>query len=115
MREIDVVVFGSNGGGDHYALAITDGPIYRLREFSYEAGVYRGPERGITVVGEDLRDFLEIFWQSSMPSPKKAASPISSQHRHANQGQTASLPVPIPPSSSAAIVARRRSLVGHLA
>lgn len=54
------MVFGSNGGGDLYALAATDsGPVYRLREAAYEDGIYRGTERGVTVVGDNLRDFLD--------------------------------------------------------
>jgi hypothetical protein len=58
-QDVDIVVFGSNGGGDLYALAATDsGPVYRLREAAYEDGIYRGTERGITVVGDNLRDFL---------------------------------------------------------
>jgi len=60
-EDVDVVVFGSNGGGDLYALATDGGSVYRLREAAYEDGIYRGTERGITVVGETLRDFLERF------------------------------------------------------
>jgi len=59
-EEVDIVVFGSNGGGDLYAVTTTDrGRVYRLQDAAYEAGVYRGSDRGITVVGENLRDFLE--------------------------------------------------------
>ncbi len=61
-EDVDIVVFGSNGGGDLYALATPDGGlVYRLQDAAYEAGVYRGTERGITVVGKDLRDFLDKF------------------------------------------------------
>jgi hypothetical protein len=60
--DVDIVVFGSNGGGDLYALATPDGdPVYRFDEAVYEFGIYHGTERGITVVGEDLRHFLEEF------------------------------------------------------
>nr|BFE60283.1 hypothetical protein GCM10020063_048090 [Dactylosporangium thailandense] len=58
-ENIDVVVFGSNGGGDLYAMAVTDGRVFRLRDAAYLGGVYDGTARGITVVGADLRDFLE--------------------------------------------------------
>jgi hypothetical protein len=58
-QDVDVVVFGSNGGGDLYALAATGGgPVYRLREAAYGDGIYRGTECGITVVGNNLGDFL---------------------------------------------------------
>jgi hypothetical protein len=59
-EDVDIVVFGSNGGGDLYALAATgSGPVYRLREAAYEDGIYRGTERGITVVGNNLGHFLD--------------------------------------------------------
>jgi hypothetical protein len=60
-EHIDVVVFGSNGGGDLYAIAVTDGRVFRLQDASYIGGVYRGTNHGITVVAADLRDFLERF------------------------------------------------------
>jgi hypothetical protein len=55
----DVIVFGSDGGGDLYAMAVADGRVFRLQDASYVSGVYNGTDRGITVVGADLRDFLE--------------------------------------------------------
>jgi hypothetical protein len=59
-EDVDIVVFGSNGGGDLYAVVVTDsGPVYRLQDAGYEAGTYRRTERGIKIVGENLRDFLE--------------------------------------------------------
>lgn len=59
-EEVDIVVFGSNGGGDLYAVTTTGrGRVYRLQDAGYEAGIYRGSELGIAVVGENLRDFLE--------------------------------------------------------
>jgi hypothetical protein len=61
VGRIDAVVFGSNGGGDLYAVAVTDGRVFRLQDASYIGGVYDSTTRGITVVGEDLRDFLERF------------------------------------------------------
>ncbi|WP_146765926.1 hypothetical protein [Micromonospora noduli] len=56
---IDVVVFGSNGGGDLYAEATADGRVFRLRGASYVGGVYAGTENGVSVAGADLREFLE--------------------------------------------------------
>jgi hypothetical protein len=50
-----VVVFGSNGGGDLYALGIRDGRVFRLRGAGYVGGVYEG---GVTEAGTDLGDFL---------------------------------------------------------
>jgi hypothetical protein len=58
---VDVVVFGGNGGGDLYALAVTDGRVFRLREAACAGGVYDGTDEGVTVVGTDLRHFLERF------------------------------------------------------
>ncbi|GAA0228141.1 hypothetical protein [Cryptosporangium japonicum] len=58
-RAIEIVVFGSTGGGDLYAIDIETGRILRLQGASYLAGVYEGTDRGITVVGRDLRDFLD--------------------------------------------------------
>lgn len=58
-ERIDVIVFGSNGGGDLYAMAVTDGRVFRVRDAGYVGGVYNGTDRGITIVGADLRDFLE--------------------------------------------------------
>lgn len=56
---VDVVVFGSNGGGDLYALVTTSrGPVYRLRDAGYEAGVYHGTRHGVAIVGDDLHHFL---------------------------------------------------------
>ncbi|WP_433260415.1 hypothetical protein ACQPWR_17300 [Micromonospora vinacea] len=56
---IEVVVFGSNGGGDLYAVATADGRVFRLRGASYVGGVYAGTGDNVTVVGADLRNFLE--------------------------------------------------------
>jgi hypothetical protein len=39
----DVVVFGSNGGGDLYAVAVTDGRVFRLQDASYIGGVTTAP------------------------------------------------------------------------
>jgi hypothetical protein len=55
--EATIVVFGSNGGGDLYAVTIEDGRVLRLREVSYLGGVHAGP--GITVVADELRHFLD--------------------------------------------------------
>jgi len=60
-NNVDIVVFGSNGGGDLYAIGTEDGLVYRLQDAGYLRGVFRGTERGIIVVGKDLRDLLERF------------------------------------------------------
>ncbi|MEU7872076.1 hypothetical protein [Dactylosporangium sp. NPDC049140] len=60
-ENIDVVVFGSNGGGDLYATRVTAGQVFRLRGASYISGVYDGTDNGITSVGADLGEFLERF------------------------------------------------------
>ncbi|MEU0561000.1 hypothetical protein [Dactylosporangium sp. NPDC006015] len=59
-REVDVVVFGSDGGGTLYAVAVgATGRVFRLRECSYLAGVYEGALNvDVTVVAETLDDFL---------------------------------------------------------
>ncbi|MEV4140028.1 SMI1/KNR4 family protein [Dactylosporangium sp. NPDC049742] len=59
-REVDVVVFGSDGGGTLYAVAAgATGRVFRLRECSYLAGVYEGVLNvDVTVVAESLDDFL---------------------------------------------------------
>lgn len=58
---VDIVVFGSNGGGDRYAVATGDGRVFRLRDTSYVDGVHEGTDHGITVVGPDLPHFLELL------------------------------------------------------
>ncbi|WP_433088994.1 hypothetical protein ACQP1P_22150 [Dactylosporangium sp. CA-052675] len=52
-----VVVFGGDGAGDLFAIAIADGRVFRLREADYLDGVYRGP--GVTLVAADLAEFLD--------------------------------------------------------
>jgi hypothetical protein len=58
---VDVVIFGSDGGGALYAIAVGDaGTVYRLRECGYQAGVYHSfGGLGVTVVAENLDDFLD--------------------------------------------------------
>ncbi|MFD1373678.1 hypothetical protein [Actinoplanes sichuanensis] len=56
-HQVDVVVFGGDGGGAQYAIALDDGRVLRLREAAYTGGEYDGP--GITVIARDLPDFLE--------------------------------------------------------
>ncbi|MFF5226038.1 hypothetical protein [Dactylosporangium sp. NPDC000521] len=60
-REVDVVVFGSDGGGTLYAVAAgATGTVFRLLECSYLAGVYEGDATfGVTVVAESLDEFLD--------------------------------------------------------
>lgn len=60
---VDVVIFGADGGGTLYAIAVGDiGTVYRLRECGYEQGVYSGStDFGVTVVAEDLDDFLDVL------------------------------------------------------
>jgi hypothetical protein len=72
-----VVIFGSNGNGGLYAVALTDGRVFRLQDASYLGGVYDGTNYGITVVGVDLRDFLERFLAAVNVSPPTATSLIS--------------------------------------
>jgi hypothetical protein len=60
-ESLDIVVFGSNGGGDLYAIAVTDGRVFRLQEAAYLGGVYHSTTAGVTIVATDLRDFLEQF------------------------------------------------------
>lgn len=69
--QVDVVVFGGDGGGAQYAIALGDdvgqagdrpaqagpgGRVLRLREAAYLGGEYEGP--GISVIARDLPDFL---------------------------------------------------------
>jgi hypothetical protein len=51
-EDVEVVVFGTDGGGSLYAVAIGDiNTVYRLRECRYERGVYSGSaDFGVTVV-----------------------------------------------------------------
>lgn len=56
--EAAVVVFGSDGGGDLFAVTTGDGRVLRLRDAAYLGGVYEGS--GITVVAGDLAGFLDL-------------------------------------------------------
>lgn len=58
---VDVVVFGSDGGGARYALTVgAPGPVYRLRECAYTDGVYSSSGGwGVTAVAADLDAFLD--------------------------------------------------------
>lgn len=60
-EDADVVIFGSDGGGTLYAIAVGDiGTVYRLRECGYEQGVYSGSAGfGVTVVAEGQDEFLD--------------------------------------------------------
>jgi hypothetical protein len=60
---VDVVVFGSDGGGTLYALAVNAaGTVYRLRECAYQGGAYYGTAGfGVIEVAESLDDFLDKF------------------------------------------------------
>ncbi|WP_433204415.1 SMI1/KNR4 family protein [Dactylosporangium sp. CS-047395] len=60
-EDVDVVVFGSDGGGTLYAIAVGGvGTVYRLDGCAYQAGAYRGRAgSGVTAVAEHLDDFLE--------------------------------------------------------
>jgi hypothetical protein len=76
-EHVDVVVFGSNGGGALYAVAVTDGRVFRLQDTSYIRGVYDGTSHGVTIVAADLRDFLERFLNGLNAFAMNATSPIS--------------------------------------
>jgi hypothetical protein len=58
---VDVVVFGSDGGGALYAVAVGPaGTVYRLRECGYLDGTYfSSGGAGVTVVAEHLAGFLD--------------------------------------------------------
>ncbi|MFG3604653.1 hypothetical protein [Micromonospora chersina] len=62
-EDVDVVIFGADGGGALYAVAVGDiGTVYRLRECGYEQGIYSGSaDFGVTVVAEDLDGFLDAL------------------------------------------------------
>lgn len=57
-HELDVLVFGSDGGGALYAIpAAKPGPVYRLRECSIKDGTALGGN--IQVIAADYRAFLQ--------------------------------------------------------
>ena len=57
-HELDVLVFGSDGGGALYAVpAAKPGPVYRLRECSIKDGI--ASAGAIQVVAVDYRTFLQ--------------------------------------------------------
>ena len=57
-HELDVLVFGSDGGGALYAVpAAKPGPVYRLRECSIKDGIAIAGD--IKVVAVDYRTFLQ--------------------------------------------------------
>jgi len=57
-HELDVLVFGSDGGGALYAVpAAKPGPVYRLRECSIKDGIAIAGD--IQVVAVDYRTFLQ--------------------------------------------------------
>jgi len=60
-EDVEVVVFGADGGGTLYAIAVDDiGTVYQLRDCGYEQGVYSGSaDFSVTIVAEDLDDFLD--------------------------------------------------------
>ncbi|MEV2237998.1 hypothetical protein [Micromonospora sp. NPDC049891] len=62
-EDVDVVIFGADGGGALYAIAVGGiSTVYRLRECGYEQGIYSGSaDFGVTVVAEDLDDFLDAL------------------------------------------------------
>jgi hypothetical protein len=57
-HELDVLVFGSDGGGALYALpAAKPGPVYRLRECSIKDGIALAGN--IQIIAVDYRAFLQ--------------------------------------------------------
>ncbi|MFC5005439.1 SMI1/KNR4 family protein [Dactylosporangium cerinum] len=62
-EDVDVVIFGSDGGGTLYAITVGDvGTVYRLRECGYGQGVYSGSTSfGVTVVAQNMNEFLDAL------------------------------------------------------
>ncbi|MBO3743111.1 hypothetical protein [Actinoplanes flavus] len=58
LDDEEIVVFGSNGGGDQYVRILADGRILRLQGLAYIDGVYFSNDVGVKRVGDDLVDFL---------------------------------------------------------
>ncbi len=57
-HELDVLVFGSDGGGTLYAVpAAKPGPVYRLRECSIKDGIALAGD--VQVIAADFRTFLQ--------------------------------------------------------
>ena len=57
-HELDVLVFGNDGGGALYAVpAAKPGPVYRLRECSIKGGIALA--RDIQIIAVDYRAFLQ--------------------------------------------------------
>lgn len=60
VESIDVVSFGSDGGGSHFALGLPDGaPVYGLPPSAVDrTGVYDNHDSRVRVVAATLPDFL---------------------------------------------------------
>jgi hypothetical protein len=57
-HELDILVFGSDGGGALYAVpAAKPGPVYRLRECSIKDGIASAGD--IQIIAMDYRTFLQ--------------------------------------------------------
>jgi hypothetical protein len=57
-HELDILVFGSDGGGALYAVpAAKPGPVYRLREYSINNGIALAGN--IKIIAVDYRTFLQ--------------------------------------------------------
>ncbi|GAA3247518.1 SMI1/KNR4 family protein [Dactylosporangium siamense] len=76
-EDVDIVVFGSDGGGALYAITLGDiGTVYRLREcayddaggcYSYDTGAsYDTSHVGVTMVAESLDKFLDKLLNAVM-------------------------------------------------
>ncbi|WP_146603461.1 SMI1/KNR4 family protein, partial [Micromonospora endophytica] len=64
-EDVDVVIFGADGGGARYAIAVGDtGAVYRLRECGYKQGTYSG-----SAVSSPGFDGQLVSWFSGVRGP----------------------------------------------
>ncbi|GGN90753.1 hypothetical protein GCM10010112_76460 [Actinoplanes lobatus] len=59
LDDAEIVVFGSNGGGDQYVRTLADGRVLRLQGLAYIDGVFVSNDVGAERVGDDLAYFLD--------------------------------------------------------
>lgn len=57
--QLDIVTFGSDGGGGLFAIGLNGGAVYYLPGGTVEAGVYRGGLEAVRVVSPDFQAFLD--------------------------------------------------------
>lgn len=59
---VEILLVGSDGGGALYAVALSDGAVYRLEEPAIADGVARtAVEHQISRLADDFSDFLDLF------------------------------------------------------